>query len=370
MSFPSEQRQEIALLAEAMRMTQTQPVGTMVTVLLVAAVCAVILATTGQTVAAEAQVLERIDLAGSRSITVIDSGGSAGLSAAAVDRVSRLSSVEWAIGLGPAHDAINAQIEGGQPVPIRALYGDLPATATSTSWARVTGTALIGLDALTSLGLDAPAGGVAMGDRELVVVGWFKAAEPLAFLNRSGVTPFNPSDETPLRSIHILARQPSDVEALARAVVMVLDPVDPSSIAIETSAALADLRAAVAGELGRYGRSLVTLVLAVGLGLVGLSVYGTVSSRRRDFGRRRALGASRPMIIALIVTQTLLAAAGGTVVGAVIGLLMIRQATGTFPDLGFPLAVMVLALVSAAIASLPPAMIAAFRDPVRVLRVP
>jgi putative ABC transport system permease protein len=349
-------------------MALTQPVATAVTFLLVATVCTVILATTGQTVAAEAQVLSRIDLAGTRSITVLDSGGRAGLTVSAVDRISLLSGVEWVIGLGPAQDATNAQIEGGRPAPIRTLYGDLPGIVTATSWDRATGTALIGSEAQAVLGLDVPAGGLILGDRELVILGSFTADEPLAFLNRSGLTVYDTGGA--IRSIQILARQPADVEPLARAVVMVLDPLDPSSVAVETSAALADLRTAVAGELGRYGRNLVSLVLSVGLVLVGLSVYGTVSARRRDFGRRRALGASRPTIVGLVIGQTLLAAAGGTVVGSIVGLLMIRRATGALPAPGFPVSIATLALLTATIAALPPAMIAAFRDPVRVLRVP
>lgn len=358
------------MLAEAARMALSQPIPTAVTSLLVAAVCAVILATTGQTVAAETQVLSRIDLAGTRSIIVLDSGGNAGITIAAVDRIGLLSGVEWVIGLGPAQDATNAQIRGGQPAPVRALYGVLPATATSSPWDQAPGTALVGSEAMRVLGLAASVGGLAIEDRELSVVGFFKAEEPLAFLNRSALTAITQGGDTTIRSIHVLARRPTDIEPLSRAVLAVIDPLDPSSITVETSSDLAQLRAAVAGELGQYGRNLVTLILAMGLVLVGLSVYGSVNSHRRDFGRRRALGASRLTIVNLVVAQTWFAGVAGTSVGVVLGVLMIERSTGTFPDVRFPLAIAVLALLTAALAALPPAMLAAFRDPVRVLRVP
>ncbi|GBE21829.1 hypothetical protein BMS3Bbin01_01181 [bacterium BMS3Bbin01] len=49
---------------------------------------------------------------------------------------------------------------------------------------------------------------------------------------------------------------------------------------------------------------------------------------------------------------------------------MIWQLTATVPDAGFTVAIAVLAVLAAAIAAIPPAMVAAWRDPVSILRVP
>jgi hypothetical protein len=69
--------------------------------------------------------------------------------------------------------------------------------------------------------------------------------------------------------------------------------------------------------------------------------YSSVTLRKQDFGRRRALGATRTNIVTLVAVHY------------------------------FPVAaIATLALIVTIIAALPPALIAAQRDPVRVLRVP
>jgi putative ABC transport system permease protein len=77
-------------------------VASTITVIIVAAVCGVILSTTGQTIQAEQAVLARIDDAGTRSIVVSDTEGRAQITPDAVTRIAGLSGVEWVIGLGPA----------------------------------------------------------------------------------------------------------------------------------------------------------------------------------------------------------------------------------------------------------------------------
>ncbi len=108
-------------------MASSQPVSSVVTGLIVGAVCGVILSTTGQTVQAEQQVLSRIDEAGTRSVTITDTNGAAGIRPDAVSRISRISGVEWVIGLGPAQDVRAAGIPAGNPDrgagPLRAPTG-------------------------------------------------------------------------------------------------------------------------------------------------------------------------------------------------------------------------------------------------------
>ncbi len=112
------------------------------------------------------------------------------------------------------------------------------------------------------------------------------------------------------------------------------------------------------------------MILGIGLLLVGLNLYGAVTTRRRDFGRRRALGATRPTIIGLIATQTLLLAALGAALGATVATTLIWQRTGLPPDWPFTTAIITLTTLAATTASLPPAIIAAYRDPLTILRVP
>ena len=81
-------------------------------------------------------------------------------------------------------------------------------------------------------------------------------------------------------------------------------------------------------------------------------VWGFVLSRRKDLGRRRALGATRATIIALVVGQVALTAALASAIGALL-------CTATLALLNTPTPP----------ASLP-AIFAANRDPLHELRVP
>lgn len=359
------------LLAEALRMARSQPAATTVTAVIVAAVCGVILSTTGQTVAIERDVLSRIDDAGTRTIVVEDTEGRAELDPEAVERIEALAGVQWAIGFGLARDVRPPGLDGAPAVPIRGYFGELPPPVTTTTWDGRPGTALAGLDALAALGFATAAGPVepvAEYEPRMGVVGWLDADAPLEFLNRALLTVADP-DEIVVRII-VLAGSAEEVPALAQAIRSVLDPADPASLAVQTSATLVEVRAAVAGELGTWGRNVVTLVLGAGLVLSALNVFGAVTTRRRDFGRRRALGASRHDIILLVTAQTVATAVVGAAVGVGVGTLVVRQLLGTVPHLEFGVAVATLAVLATAIAALPPAVLAAYRDPVRTLRVP
>lgn len=351
-------------------MALSQPVATAVTAVIVAAVCGVIVSTTGQTVAAERDVLGRIDDAGTRTIVVEDTNGAAAFDGSVVARVAALDGVEWAVGFGPAADVRPAGVEGAAAVAIRPYFGRLPDLVETSRWDQTPGTALVGVDAIALLGFETAAGPVdRTGDGGPVgVVGWLRADPPLDFLNRALLTV--PDPDQPVIRVVALATAAQRVPAVAAAIAAVADPADPTSMSIQTSDTLVQVRAAVQGELGAYGRNLITLVLAAGLVLTALNVYGAVTTRRRDFGRRRALGASRLDIIALVTTQTIATALLGAGAGAAIGTLIVDRTLGTTPQPAFVVAIAALATLATALAALLPATIAAYRDPVRILRVP
>jgi putative ABC transport system permease protein len=372
--MPAEHRgaiRPLSLISEAARVAMSTPVASLITAVIVAAVCGVILVTTGQTVQAERDVLGRIDDAGTRIVVAIDDQGTANIDPAAVNRISGLSNVEWVIGLGYAKDGRNANIgPAANPVPIRTLWGPLPDVITINGRTPSPGEGLAGTDATKTLGMAIPVGGVDTDHTQLAVVGAFDATEPLADLNRSILTPPTPDTTQPLRSIHVLATSPNEVANLTTAVAMLLAPDDPTAIRFETSQALADVRAAVAGELGRYSRRLVLGALAAGLILITLAIYSSVTLRRQDFGRRRALGATRTTIITLVATHYLIVATIGTFTGITVATILTTRWNNTPPDIAFTAATATLTLVATLLATIPPAIIAAYRDPVRVLRIP
>lgn len=362
-----------SVVREGVLMARSQPVASSLVAFMSIAVCASVLATTGQSAAAERDVLARIDDAGTRSVVATDVEGRAALTGDAVARAAALSDVEWAVGVGPVFDGRNPALgKDSPPVSMRALHGEPPPPLRLSAgrWPRA-GEIVVGSAAKTALGLEVPAGGVRTGRRSLDVVGAFDADEPLEFVRDGGlVAAETPGVPDAVRSLHLVVERPDDVESVAGALRAALDPADPASLRIETSAVLGDVRRAVAGELGSFSRQLVLLVLAVGLLVTGLTVYGSVTMRRKDFGRRRALGASRSALVALVLLQTTVSAVGGTVVGAAIGLGTVLRLSGSVPPWRFVLGLALMTVLTAVVAAITPAIVAALRDPVRILRVP
>lgn len=361
------------LAAESLRMAASQPVASTMTVLVTAAVVAVLLATTGQTVVAERDVLAHIDDAGTRSIEVgLDPA--AGSTADAVARVARLGTVEWTVGFGTVVDVHNEQVPGGDPVALRPMYGDLPPViqldpATGPPLDQV---AWAGSTAMASLGLDDGVGGVVDpgGALGYAIVGRLVAANPLADFNRQALTPAEATADDPLRRLVVVTTTPAEVGPSVDHVLTLLDIEEPGAVIVQTSERLAELRAAVAGELGRFGRDLVAQALGAALVVVLIVTFGATATRRRDFGRRRALGATRGSIAALVVLQQAATAVVGALVGLGIGAVISFRLTGSGPDLEFAAAVAVLTILVTVVAALVPALVAATRDPVSILRVP
>ncbi len=361
-----------SVISEAWRVAVSTPVASAMLLVVVAAVVGLILATTGQTVRAEQDVLARIDEAGTRLIVASDTDGNAGIPPDAVTRVGALSQVEWVFGVGFARDGRNSAIgEGGMPAAVRTMWGVLPDVIDVNGRQLEPDEALAGTIAADTLGLALPVGGIDTGDTQIAVVGGFTARDPLQGLNTSLLAAPTPdTTDEQVRTIYVLAATPDDVAALADTVPTVLGADDPFAVSLETSETLADVRAAVAGELGRFSRSLIAAVLAAGLVLITLIVYASVTARRQDFGRRRALGARRGTITGLVLAQTVLVTAVGVAIGTGIGAALTIRWTTEPPDTEFIAAIAVLALLATGIAATPPALVAAWRDPVHVLRVP
>lgn len=91
--------------------------------------------------------------------------------------------------------------------------------------------------------------------------------------------------------------------------------------------------------------------------------------RRADLGGRRGLGATRMTIIALVVLRTAYAALVGAVLGVVIGAIVTGR-MDALPPVDFVIGVGILSVIAALVSTLPPAVYAAHRDPVGVLRTP
>lgn len=357
---------------EATATARSQPVASVVTILTVAAMIVAVMLTTGRTVGAEQQILGSIDAAGTRSIMIRAQPG-AGVTSEVLDRIAGIDGIEWAGAFSSATDATNSLIPDGVRVPVRYAYGaHFDRMGVPTQVALPGELAWASDRALEQLGLLDHTGGITLveggtyGVAGLIEVpDYLVEFEPLVLIPRP-----NAAGAAPVSVIVVIATGPELVAAVSDAVMSVLAAEDSTKVTLETSEALAQLRALVQGQLGSFSRGLVLALLALTGALVAALLYGLVMMRRKDFGRRRALGATRSLVIALLLTQTALLASVGIGLGTTAAITALVSTHDPLPGAAFTAALAVLTLATTLIAALIPALVASRREPIRELRVP
>jgi putative ABC transport system permease protein len=356
-----------------MRTAWTQPVASVVTIVIVAGMCVTVLLTTGRTVGAEQSVLRSIDSAGTRSIVVRAEPG-AGLRPDVLDRLKHIDGIEWAGAFGPAEDYVNSSIPDGTKVPVRYAWGGQFAAFGVSSNASFDGRFGWGTKrALEQFGmLENLGGAVAATGADIAVSSGLRIPEYLEFLEPLVIVPvtYDPSADLTVSVLVVTAETPGLVAPVAAAVQSVLALDDPTAAKVSTSESLAQLRAIVQGQLGDFSRGLVVVVFVITSILVAAILYSFVMLRRRDFGRRRALGASQGLIACLLLIQVALLAGIGAGAGLTTALAILFFASDPLPGADFVVAVGVLSVTVGLISALIPAIVAARRDPLRELRVP
>ncbi|WP_401001103.1 FtsX-like permease family protein [Agromyces sp. GXQ0307] len=359
-------------MREAIASARAQPVVSAITAVVIAGMCAAVLLTSGRTVGAEQQVIRSIDTAGTRSLVVRAEPG-AGLTAGVLDRIGAIEGIEWSAAFGAAEDAQNTAFDGGTRVALREAWAaDWTALGLPEPLPGDGDVAYASPLALAQLGLEDPVGGIALRDgNEYAIGGKIAPPDYLGFLEPVLIAPRSVDDvDAPISALIVISERPDLVAPITEAVKSVLAAEDPSKVQVQNSESLATLRALIEGQLGTFGRSLTLGILALTALLVAVLLFGMVTMRRKDFGRRRALGASQPLIIALITTQTAIVATGAAAAGSVIAVLVLLLANDPIPSLTYIVGVSVLAVLVAVVAALIPAAIAAQREPIRELRVP
>lgn len=359
-----------AVVREALLSARAQPVASLMTVLIVAGMIVAVMLTTGRTVGAEQAVLGSLDSAGSRMITV-RAAPEAGVTSRVLDRLSVVEGVAWTAGFSAATDVASAAVPGGKRVPFRYVTGDDLDSLGLTAPSFTDDLIFASPEALDALGLPDAAGAVMSADGTAYGLGG--RFEPPAFLD-----PFEPlalsprpsSEDVPLSLLVLVAETPQDVAPLSGIVRSLLGAEDTSSVKVEKSESLVRLRSLIQNQLGSFSRELVLVVLALMGALVAALVHSLVLLRRRDYGRRRALGAPRTMIVRLVLTQTGALGAVGVIVGMLTSGLLLAALGDPAPDPAFVTAVCLLTLVTSVAAAVPPAFVAASRDPIKELRVP
>jgi len=336
-------------------------------VFIVAAVCATTLVTVGRTAAAEAQVAERMESAGARELRVTDASQEL-LTPTVLHQASGLSVVERAIGFGVTLDVTNAAVgRGGLTRPAATVtHGLTGAIAIESGRAPRPGEALVTTRAMSDLGLQHPAGAVTDTDsRTYPIVGSYTPRDPFTQLN--SVIIHDPAG--PTRAMTVISTSAAQSTTTQDLILRLIDPPDPDSLQIRSPVTLAQVQQEVVGDLSRYGQGLLLTVLGTGGVLVTAVVLADTLVRRTDLGRRRALGAPRWMLIVLVLARTASAALIGAALGTSITLAALLHRGYNLPTT-FAIGAAALAVLAATISALLPAFLAAWKDPVRVLRTP
>lgn len=346
-------------------------------VLLLAGAAAFTVLTAGRTAATQAAVLAKIDSAALRTVTLVGSSP-VGFDASLVADVAAYPFISEVVGLGPVADYTVAQLPQGTRIPGRVLY--LPRTASSHLLPQGEGlpqSAFAGPGTLAALGVQtaqATLARVADGD-ELLVLETRPLPTALAGFGPQVLVPQEIAPDAAGRNkqrlgiLLVTAARVQDVEpllGLLRGYVADLG----GAVQVQPPADMAQLQDAIAGELVAGNRAVLLGTFAACALTTSIVVWAVVLLRRRDYGRRRALGATQRLIIGLTLAQVVvLAAAAGTLGtwGAALGLLLARAPV---PPVDFLLAVPLALCVLTAAAALLPAAWAAKRDPLTELRTP
>lgn len=345
--------------------------GMSVVVLLVtAAITAVTFLTAGRAAAAEDEILRSVDEAGPRLITVTVEEPAPGLDDAALDRLATIAGTNWVLGLGPARDVRSGVLGRNATVAAREVLTGLPAEVTvDRGRAPKAGEAILGVEPQRILQLLEPSGTVIDGGLSRPLVGRFGSSGAIADLDRLVLV--QPDDSAPRRAtlVYVLAVE-ADQVSLITDQILALSGLDPEVVNVQTSAALVDLDRVLSGQMGALSRQIALGAIGAGIVLISLTMALALNSRRRDYGRRRALGASRSALVALSIVEAVIPIVIGVVAGTALGLAVILLWLDVVPPPTFVLATIALIGTTGIAAAVPPAALAAWRDPVEILRVP
>ncbi|WP_040283626.1 ABC transporter permease [Tessaracoccus massiliensis] len=357
----------LTLLREALATTWANEVPSALVTFLVTVMVAATLATVGRTAAAEEQLEARMDAAGSRLLTV---RSNALLGVSIIEQTSAMSFSERAVGTLPAIDVVSGPVgPGADRVPAWGITGDLAAVATLTAgrWPRP-GEALVSASAQGTLGMTSPFGWVTeaatSGGAELAVVGSFIPREPFGDYDTGLI--YHAGD-APAGTLSVVLTDARHAAPAQQAVLGLIAAPDLADLNVTSPIGLSELRHQVLGDFTRFGRTLLLGVLGAGSVLIAIVVLADVLVRRADLGRRRALGATRGTIVAIVTVRTVVPALIGEGLGIGVGLWLTHR-LGATPPTTFAAEVAILAVLAAAISAIAPALFAATRDPVAALR--
>ncbi len=356
----------LSWLREAVATARAHRVHSAVTGLVVALVTAGLLVLVGQARHQNQSVLDGFNRPEFRTATLSDPDGAA-LDWRLAEQVGNLSGLETAWVVGDAFEVTNLHLPRETRVSARMIAGELTALPITLLSGRLpTGPEEAVVDAVgaAALGLDASGGAVeAASGRTWAVVGVY---EPLHERAPHAVL-VAPAPWAPARTLSVVVR---DATRLDAALAEITSVVGSRDLRVSGGSPTGGLAAQLGRDVGDAMAATIAGVLGVGLLVVGLLAALTVRTRAPEFGRRRALGASRSGLVGLVLAQGLAVVIPAAVAGAAVGTAIDLMTFGWLPPLALPWWLIGVLVLGSCLAQLPSAAAAALRDPVRVLRTP
>lgn len=360
-----------AQIREALSMTWAAKVPSLLIVVVVAAMCFTSLATIGRSAAAAAEVAHRLEQAGARKLTVLDAKSLGFINTRTLSTIQGMSTIEQANALGAPFDVVNGAVgPGGVRIPVWPVLGEV-ADVVATVRGRLPqpGEVLVSSTLLSTLNLAEPVGYLETADglTQYPIVGSFTPTDSNADLAAGALMAATP--DQPGRELRAVINSITTIRPTVAAVMAVLSPSDQQGVYVESPATLAETARDLNNQLADAGRTLLLLILAIGGLFVAAVVLTDVLVRRRDLGRRRTLGITRPDLITLVTGRAAITATIGAILGCIAGAIYnLTLDTGT--PIEFTTAVGTLAVIVAALVAFAPAAFAARLDPVTVMRTP
>lgn len=358
---------------EVQKSVIAQPVTSIVLLLVVALVSCTVILTAGRGEGAQAQILAQIESAEIRSVTLHDNSGALELDTTWIAELEQYDIIEAVTGIGRTADVTISANEAATKVSASDIYATwLDQLETPFQGPGSSTSALATQGALTALGFHRGVGvaRIVPDGEDVVVLGQINLPSSLAHLQDSVIIPHSAEEVAPLQSVVVTAKHVEDVPLTLKVISTYLTGFAPEDYNLESSANLVKVRGAVKGELTKNNYISVLFSLATAVAVSMTVVWAVVLLKRRDFGRRRALGASKKLIVSLVMGQTLLIATFASIFGTSIGLVWLTATGAPTPTVRFSSALIIAMTVLSTLSSAPPALWAGNRDPLTELRVP
>ncbi len=357
-------------LEDVARLWRARPLLT-VLLMVVSAVCAgILILGVGAASTTEQRVRDTLEAPSQRIAIVTDASQDIGIDSTAAERVSDATGIDWAIVVGQLVDT-SVPAQPDTPIPTRPYTGQLPAPIRMLSGRLPQpGEAVVPESSALASGLDGPWGQLEIGPALSVpIVGIIHDAPDTPLIGSVALVATSPEDLDPSRII----AQVSTSAALPASLPLLRSAANTDraeDLEVTTTDADTRIRLELVSELADNRRRIGRATLGIATLLSFVTAVVLVSAHQRRFGLQRALGASRPAIVGSIsafafITATIGASAGAAASIIIAGLTDLDPAEPRFIVAGIG-AVAVAAIVGA----LPPAIAAAFKDPVSVLRSP